>query len=77
MLFSIFSLVLFYWFLEEETISLAQCIGLIVVFVTYVAVIVYQQWGTAAASRDDKSHEKGSEEETGHQTNNDNEARST
>lgn len=60
MLFSIFSLVLFYWFLAEETISLEECIGLIFVFILYVAVIAYQQWGATSA---DKSLEKASDEE--------------
>ena len=35
---------LFYHFLANESLSLLQCIDLMLLFAAYVAVICYQQW---------------------------------
>ena len=51
MIFIIIGLSLFYSFLEKESLSLGQCIILLMVFLLYVAAVAYQQMS-------EQSHQK-------------------
>ena len=63
MLFTIGGICLFYHFLAIESLSLTQCLLLLMLFLVYVGVIFYQQYGKLDTENEQRSNEEGDTEE--------------